>query len=460
MEYLPYSYLKNGSNYSHHIPDRMDGLLILLLQQKIDDNEIEKQFTYENFKQTLREIGEQRIDDALHRLTYCFIDKFYNKGESRYVLTQYAENFINLIRNELNNPQRDFPLIESFRKYALLNIDEIEDPESLERWHEQGFSIAKRTISDRLGYLNKELTENNHRLVTLLRSEKKTISSKISEFKNYFDVFGITAREIKESLDLSDILFEDLEKIKNKFQNRYTIFGHNLSNEDLILYREKREHYSRVTFIIKRVTEYFKDVEIRYNLLNERILFADEKLQELSKNFEEHFYLRTKIKQLLAILLIETETINKREYIIPDEFKRAIPMEDLRFLYVPKYDFELELNQKPLIDVIELHKRESSYHQKKVDKAKKDNQRLHTISKKIKEAKQIIERSGSLDLSNYLFEVMSVECDYEIVVKLGFDIIQFFSKNENYQIEIIKIPFSITNDLTIWKMKIYLTPTS
>ena len=214
MDYLPYDYLKSGVNYSRLIPDRVDGLLILLLKQKIYEGEIEKQFTYENFKQTLREIGEQRVDDALHRLTYNFIDKSYNKGESRYVLTEYAENFVNLIVNELNNPQRDFPLIESFRKYANLNVDDIEEPEDLERWYEQGFNTAKQTISHRLGYLNKELTESNHKLVALLRSERKTVSNKIAEFKNYFDVFGITAREIKESLDLSDSLFDELDKIK------------------------------------------------------------------------------------------------------------------------------------------------------------------------------------------------------------------------------------------------------
>ena len=456
MDYLPYNYLKSGVNYSRLIPDRVDGLLILLLKQKIYEGEIEKQFTYENFKQTLREIGEQRVDDALHRLTYNFIDKSYNKGESRYVLTEYAENFVNLIVNELNNPQRDFPLIESFRKYANLNVDDIEEPEDLERWYEQGFNTAKQTISHRLGYLNKELTESNHKLVALLRSERKTVSNKIAEFKNYFDVFGITAREIKESLDLSDSLFDELDKIKYKFQSRYTIFGHTLSDEDLLLYKEKRTHYDRIIYIIKLVKEYFENVEIRYKLLDERILFADEKLQELSKNFEEHFYVRTKIKQLLALLLTETETINKREFFIPDEFKRIIPMEDLRFSYIPKYDFELELSQKPLIDIIELHKREFLYHQKKVNKAKKDNEKLHKISKRLKEAKQIIELRGELDLSNYLFEVMSVENDYEIVVKLGFNLIQFYSKNKKYQIEIIKKPFSLTNDLTIWQMKIYL----
>ena len=54
MDYLPYDYLKSGVNYSRLIPDRIDGLLILLLKQKIYEGENK---TFHDYKNKIKLIG-------------------------------------------------------------------------------------------------------------------------------------------------------------------------------------------------------------------------------------------------------------------------------------------------------------------------------------------------------------------------------------------------------------------
>lgn len=437
--------------YELLLPAKFDGgYLIIALYDKIQNEEIAEQFTITDIRNILEEIsrsyGEQtpQSERILKMLLHFYI-RNSAKDPGKYYLTERARKLVEFLTNILENPYKNFPLKESFEKSFAIVPDEIQSINDLERKFGRLFIEGpKKIINDHLEGLEDELVEGYVELNKILESDEESATTMVNQFAFVFRKFGERAEDITNSVASKDKFLKDLHSTVEQFYQKLDGFKHAESEDE---FEQLKNDYNKAGEIYQDIESFFKTVDDKIVNIQKRIHNASEKLSELHEQFTARAQLRLQIKRLLKVTFDNASYSNKGT-ILNDNFPlKRIVNERGVFVYPGHHDFNIS---KPNV-VIRVPKDEQ-YTQDEYLQITKENDRQELINQWIQKAKSIIEEHQSVDLKEFMEEIMSSEADQTLAYQIAGEIEQGISANENIQINVKKELVNITNtDLFLWK---------
>lgn len=438
--------------YDLLLPSKFEGgYLIIALHDKIQNEEIAEQFTITDIRNILEEItrnyGEQQTpqSERILKMLLHFYIRNSAKDPGKYYLTERARKLVEFLKNILENPYKNFPLKESFEKSFTIVPDEIQSISDLERKFGRLFIEGpKKIINDHLEGLEDELVEGYAELNKILDSDEESATIMVNQFAFVFRKFGERAEDITNSVASKDKFLKGFHSIVEQFYERLESFKHVESKDE---FEQLKNDYNKAGEIYQDIEAFFKTVDDKIINIQKRIHNASEKLSELHEQFTARTQLRLQIKRMLKVVLDNASYSNKG-IILNDNFPlKKMVNERGVFVYPGHHDFNIS---KPNI-IIRIPKDEQ-YIQGEYLQITKENDRQEIINQWIQKAKLIIEEHWSINLKEFMEEIMNSEADQNLAYQIAGEIEQEISANENMHINAEKELVNIKDtDLCLWK---------
>jgi len=447
-----------SKDYEYLVPNKIEGLVIFRLWQKIKSNEINEEFSYNDIKNVIIEVAPiindttPQVEKLLKDLLHYFIKK-PPETVAKYYLSDYAERFIQLIETKVDSPYRNFPLKRNFEKYFSVIPEDIEDFNELNRWFKQGFhDTSKRVILDHIESLQDEVESSIKKLNEILYSEDLKAIEMVKMFVNEFKGFGDKAEQIREVLFLKNETLKNLKRTSDYFYEKIKDVKHYQTAEEKAQYLELENWWKSASKIKEEVTAFFESIDKKLARIHDQIVFASSKLKELEENFQYQSLFKINLKKMLQLVL-ETSVFDGKEDIkLAENFPiKSYPYEKIQFLFAPKYDFSIESETFGIVPKID-----EEYEQSERNRIEAELLLQEKIASWIDKCNLRIEKDKTLNYSEVFYEILDIEKNIEIPLQVGFSLFEELSKNKDLYIKIDKdISNPIRNDIYIWNMKIY-----
>lgn len=132
-------------SFDYLIPRDIETIFLLLnLQSKIENKEIEEVFTQKDFEDAVDEVilmlkRERSIQkEAISkRLSQHFYTTLKQGEEYHYALTQFAKDFTKLLLNEVAPNYENLELVHTFKRTLPVHDDDVTSIEKLSYWYAQ-----------------------------------------------------------------------------------------------------------------------------------------------------------------------------------------------------------------------------------------------------------------------------------------------------------------------------------
>ncbi len=445
-------------DYEYLVPSKDEGLVVFMLNEKIEKKEIGKEFTYQDIQDIIRIVSnlidpahQRQTERILRNLMHFFIERPPDKP-TRFVLSNYANKFIGLINKKLDHPYRKFPLRDSFKRYSTFKANEITTIEGFLSWYEQGFNATTReTIAEHLEALKDEAESAIQKMNKILYAETLTGMELVMQFTDIFKGFGEKADQITDTLQLGSSLELEVKKVVDYFYSKIDEVKHPENAKEEEEYRKLMKDFYDADRIQDEVTSFFTLVDMRLGQIREKIVFANSKLKELQDNFRYQSQYKINFKRLLQLVL-ERSSYSKDGPVLPKGFPlKILPFENYNFFYAPKYDFNTT-NVNPVYEV----EFDTQYEQAERAKIDKELDRQAVVVRLVEQCKELLEQEKELNITQQFYKILNSERDIELSLQVGFELIQYASTNKNYAINVKQeLPDDFqNNEVIIWKMNI------
>lgn len=465
--YLPYltmsvpSMLKPISEISNNfdllIPDKLQGgLLIILLRRRIEEKEIDDEFTRHDIQGILEEIARQenvaepQIERILKKLLHFFLLRPPDRPD-RYYLSEHAINYALLIEHALESPYRDFPLKKNFEKYFKLDAEDIQSITDFEEWYQQNFVAASRkVISEHLGSLQDELDKSIHRLNIILYSDKLTALEMAQEFAAVFQQLDLKRKQISDALFFKEGVVLQIKTVVSSFYQRIESAKHHQTEEETKTFQQLHTDWTQAQSIQREVNSFFKTVDKRLERIGEQITFSSTKLSELQENFKAQSRFKMNLRRMLELILKESR-YGRESLTLPDWLpKKELPYEEARFFAVPYYDFALPHQNESLTALVD-----ETYEAEQRSGIERVLERQEKVKHWVGTLEEELERTGELYWSDRFFEILEVEQDADVSVQVGFELVQRIQARPTGNIEFSDaFTEQDKNEFSLWKMTI------
>ncbi len=446
-------YIQKISNYYEQLlpieKDAVSFLLVLTLNKKINDGIIEEEFSINDFKETLREIISatqnaeiiKQPEPLLKKLSHYFLHTTKSSDYNRLVLTEYAKEFYRLIENKLDNVWLKKSFLEKVQNLIVFNEEEISTVDELEVWYIARFEVnSQKIIIAHLDDLQSLVDIRVNELYPLLRKHQDNFKNLIKEFIIIFTELGERAIEMSAILNFKDNL---IIKIRNLHEKLLSI-PYTTENYEKI--KQDTEQYEKIE---NSITSFFDKVDRRILAINEKIGYARERLKNLHQNFQFKNELIRNIEDFYQYLL-ETSYNEKGNIKTIPKFKKTIPLHNQKIIQIKHVDFNFEVQQETP-DI----KYDTDYQELQDKQHKLELKKADSISFHFERLKEAIENGEIIDLQNEFFKILEKEKFFDISLNVYYDLLTYFSKNKNYDINISEIlNHEIIENIVIWKMKI------
>jgi len=443
--------------YDQLLPSKFEGgYLIVVLYNKIKNDELAEQFTINDIRNTLEEISTNhnesipQTERILKILLHYYIRNSAEKP-GKYYLTDRARKLIEFLQNILENPYKNFPLKESFEKSFTISPNEIQTISDLERKFGRLFIEGpKKIISDHLEGLDDELIEGYAELNMILESNDANVTILVNRFTVAFRKFGERAEDITNSITTKDKFLKDLNIAVEDFYSKLDNLKHPESQNEFELLDQLKAEYVKAKEIYLDIENFFSTVDEKLTNIRHRIHNASDKLSELHEQFTARAHLRLQVKRLLKITLdnasyLSTGIIFNQNYPLKD-----IIHENTVFRYPGHYDFNITQPNK----VVRIPSDEK-YRDEEYLKITQENKRQEIINEWVQKVGKIIDKYGSIDLKDLIENIMMEVKDFSIAYQVIGELENEISANENILIHFEKELVNIKDtDLSIWKTKI------
>lgn len=433
--------------YNLLVPRQEDGLVVLALYQKVRAGAIERTFPerliIDNIKQVYTELGmtsargeeTQKYDEALHRLLRHFLDK--NLEEKTYQLSTYAENFCDMLEREVHTAINPSQIQKTFSDLVLLLERKLESIEDFRHWYHTQFFKHKNDISAQLRALQSQIEDTVEQLNDLVKNE----------FDNFREMLiGCEA--------LLDRIKEQADKLSSAFSSKDDI-KQILDDSQLGDESEFRE-------MKREVRGFFKDIEQRLINVSHTIDRIKPKINKLYNDFEKREFDR-KIESFLIYLLknstskfgrtkkLKDRTVHDVEVFLPKNIQPKEFYSDRSRLN--SIDYYQLLDPPPVLvqdltwDADDL-KRQAELRQNQID-------REIRIEKWIAKMSAELEKKKKVNFSDYYYQILFKDNDFEAAIKAATMALKEFSKMENVVVE-VREEFVLDPkqpNIGIWKMQ-------
>lgn len=450
--------LKNVNElYKNLILTKEQGMIIFVLHKKVQEKEIPPHFSYRDIETAVREANANEpgaipnTERILKVLLHYFIEHPPHQ-RNKFMLTDYAVKFIELIRDKLNSPYKRFPLRKTFEQYAKFKAESIENINDFRGWYERGFHKAtKQTVLDHLDALKDEVNTSINELNSILNKDFKKAIEIAEKFTTVFNRIGEKADEIKDTLRLENVLDQEIHAVIDKYFEKLESYKHPENEIEQQEFYSLKDEYDEALLIKKSVFDFFQKVDERLAQLTEKVLFASSQLRNLQNNFRNHSRFRIHLKRFLEFALKEA-TFTKEGPILPVNFpRRRIPHEEFKFTHVPYYDSFITQQNEVIPAQID-----NLYAQQENLKIERELLRQEISAKLVRKYKNIIKEQNKLDFTDHFYKILEDEKDAEIALNVGFELLQFANSHPDYRVS-IKREFPLERNLeNIWTWKMMI----
>ncbi|MEZ4708359.1 MAG: hypothetical protein R3A44_14200 [Caldilineaceae bacterium] len=442
------------------MPNQVEGLVIVWLYEKIQREEIDRNFTYSDIQAAIREVtaslnleNQPRTESVLTSLLHNFVENPSGSYE-RFTLTEYAQKFARLIEGKLNSPHKHFPLRQSFERYAHFKAEDIQTIDDFESWFRQGFDdTSRQTILDHLESLQDNVRSALNELNQILFAESEQSALKMAhEFSTTFNILGEKADEIRDTLTLDFSLKQEIQSVVNTFYTRledpYSTSGEAVYGD----YANLEYAYQRSVEIQKGVNEFFKVVNEKIERIRNQIIFASSKLNELQEHFKYQSRFKVNLRKMLTLLL-EEGRYAKEDLILPDTFPlKSIPYEGFKFVEVLHYSsFTKALNTViELVQDVEHREREKLRMENVLGNQEK-------IAEWVEHYQRLLHQEKVLDFKEHFYKIFEAEGNIDIALQVGFELFQFATREQQFYVDVSK-PHAEQlekQEVITWNMKIH-----
>ena len=451
--------LSKQYTYQTLVPDRCEGLVLIWLYEKIQEGEIDRNFTYSNIQEAINEVVVSihlehvpHTEGILKTLMHYYIERPHRSFE-RYSLTEYAKKFAKLLADKLNSPYRSFPLRKTFEKYAQFKAEEIKSIQDFESWFRLGFhETSKQAVIDHLETLKDGVRAAVHELNKILSFQnEKTALDMTLEFTSVFEKLSDKADEIRDTLILDIELNREIQKVIDAF---YDQLEHcEQTNKAAVENCDDFEKaYRRAQDIKIEVENFFKVINEKLEQISDQIIFASTKLNELQEHFKYQSNFKVNIRKLLNLVLEEAR-YSRAGPILSTPFPlKVIPFEDSKLTEIPYYPSFIK-SPNEIIDLVE----DYEHMQKEKEKVDEGLDRQEQTAKLVRYYKDSLREGKMLNFTEHFYEILDEEGDIDIALQVGFELFQFANDDARYLVKVSR-PLAEEiqkREVTIWKMSIH-----
>tara|TARA_B100001778_G_C18565299_1_gene619805 strand:+ start:32 stop:1387 length:1356 start_codon:yes stop_codon:yes gene_type:complete len=439
------------SKYTLLIPKIEYASIIIRLEQKVKNEELEEHFTFDDIEYTAREMQTEtaiNVETAVQYLLNFFLIKNPNRSNS-YTLTQYARNFVGVISDKISSPYSNLPLKQNFEKYFNLKEEDLASVDGLNNWFNLGFDlIAKKVISDHIESLYDNLKEATSELNEILLSEGVAALQLVKQFSVIFQKFVERSREIREVINFKNSVLKQISDFENGLYSTYNSYSANERKVNKAGFEQSRKDWNTVKVIAQRVKAFFDKIDLRFENISNQIHFASKKLNELGETFEKKALLKVNLKKMLRCALEDVKHTDEgvRFHSFP---LKAIPYQYIYFNAFKLYDFEIE-QENPIIPL----ERDNAYFADQEKQFLKDVNVQERVSVWIDNLKQRLEAEKKLDISTEFQKIYTEEGNAQTPLRVSYDLINNSQSNSDDAIEIKREINSNDNKIQLWKVQL------
>lgn len=446
-------------DYNALVPSFEEGQILFLLSDKIRNKEIDREFNYQDIQQVIREIARYNAEQlpqterVLKNLLKYFIERPPDKPYDKYIFSNYANRFLQLVNSKFDNQYRNFPLKESLKRYATFRASEIKSIEDFQSWHAQGFdTTARQTVNEHLEAFKDEVTASINKLNNILYSDTLSGLEMAKGFSEIFTGFGEKSNEIKEALLLGTHIQAEIKKVVDMYYKRIEKSKHPQTPAEEERYAALLSDYEQSIKIQQAVSNSFQMIDMRLAQIREKIVFASSKLKELQENFRNQSQFKLNFKRLLQYVLSNSMCI-EGEIILPASFpKKKIPFHSFKYIAVTKYDFAVEAKNNVYTPTVD-----DEYEKNERIKIGIELYRQEVTAKWVKQLKAEMLEFEGMNITEKFYELLDKEKDIEIPLSVSFELLQFARNNGGFKLNIKReLAESPTNkEIVTWKTSVY-----
>jgi len=441
--------------YDLLIPSKFEGgFLVLALLEKIENGELEEQFTIVDIRNTLNEISNQyqqpsvpNTERLLKTLLHYFL-RNYAEEPGRYYLTDYAKSMVVLMRNKIENPYKNFPLKASFEKFFVIRFNQIKSITDLEeRFGRIFIEGPKKIINDHLEALDDELREAYGNLGKILQADEGSASTMVRSFTIEFKKFGERAEDITNAIGTKDKFLRELQRTVDLFFDLWDKFKQPSNKEEYGVLENLKTDWRKSVEIHNDITGYFKAVDSKISNIRRQINNASDKLSELHEHFTVRATLRLQIKKLLGVALNNAVYHEDGAAFTNNLPLKSIVTETIRLFYPEEYDFgSVTLNRVVQIPA------DDEYGRQEREEIESKIKRQQNINEWLEAGKGLLKNQGTLNVKEFMETIMDSGIDMSVAYEVAISLTTFASEDNDIDIEIERQIVILKNTkLLLWK---------
>lgn len=426
-------------NFDYLIPRDVETIYLLLnLQLKIENKEIEPVFTQKDFEDAVDEVTsmlqrERNIqkENISKRLSQHFYTTLKQGEEYRYELTVFARDFTRLLMNEVAPDYENLELVHTFRRTLPVQDDDLTHIDKLNYWYAHHYNSSRKFILAHTDNLQRFVDQKVTELRSLLKPNVDNPKEMITQFLIIFEQLGKQTEGVTKALNFKQ---EIIEKIKNAEET----------------FKDTRGHWEQYDKIFTDVISFFDNIDSRVLSINDKIQVARTRLKSLYDNLRYKQQYKLRIEKFLLYLLKGSRMVEDKIQLPAAIVKKELPYHRDKFLF------------PPIIDFAEFHKAESPFYMideeyKRLSEEEKMRQlaRQENTIKWMENIRSEIELGRQVVFEQWMDRIVQKEENLEVPIDVCFSLIDEYKNRDDVQLEIEKkLTMPLHSNVAILKMKI------
>ena len=429
-------------SYSDILPQNKESLLLIVwLYQKVEQGYINEDFEQKDLDDTIDDVIELlkiEKDKNKESLSKKISSHFYiterigNKYQIH--LTVFAKELCKLLIQQVQPEIMKLELFHVFKRTLPLQDNDLINIETLNYWFKNHFQPAKNEIYAHTENLNNEVADRINELSTLLNTD---IENPKEQINSYTEIFTMLEKQTTGLINTIDYKNDTLNKIKSS----------------KAYFSKDEETFDEFTRIQNEVESFFQSIDRRIISINDKIQLASKRLRNLLDTLKHKQLFKVKIEKLLALLLKYSRN-EKGEIKLPKDFpQKYLPFIPLKFVAIPKIDFQFYTKEEPQKQVFDRQHEESER-----NKGLALLEIQEATAKWLDEINSEMETGNEIEFEQWFDKIIEQEKNLEVPIQVCFGLIEERNRTEDKIISIKKeLVSKDKHDLMLWKMRMNIT---
>jgi archaellum component FlaC len=431
-----------STNYSEILPQNRESLLLLVwLNHKIENGDIEEEFTTRDFEEAIEEVADFLHEDksiqkeTLSKKISSYFYETIPKGKGyRIQLTVYTKDLCKLLVSRIEPEILKLELIHTFKRTLPLNDKDLKSIQTLKYWFDNHFLTARNQILQHTEVLQQTVEERINELRTLLNPNIENPKELIGQFDKIFEDLAKQATGLANTIDFKNETLRKIKATKSKFS-------------------QDTKTFNQFDKMQREVDTFFDNISRRISGINEKIQLASKRLRNLLDTLRHKQQFKINLEKFLQLLLLNGKNV-KGEIVLPASFPRKqIPSQQTKYVAIPKIDFQLFNLAKP-----ERPEVDKEFYQRQKDKNLSMLKTQEQTAKWLDKISEEVKAGNEVKFEEWMDEIIETENNLEVPIQVCYGLILGTNKNKKQKLIIEQEKaLSSQSDLQLWKMKIQPT---